>query len=158
MNKDLAAVSAVWRALFGVRSGRFVLLICMFVKEPPKVVLRRMMGPSLETGAVFDAVLSVNYCANCDSVSVRAVQEKCDERGRICLWHRNVRCRQFGRAPLRLSPSASLGASAKLGRLSRKAREGAHPRLFHFNDSRNPRYTSRVNRAHPPIANGFEYV
>ncbi len=46
------------------------------------MVLRRMMGPSLETGAVFDAVLSVNYCANCDSVSVRAVQEKCDERGR----------------------------------------------------------------------------
>ena len=53
----------------------------MFVKEPPKMVLRRMMSPSLETGAVFDAVLSVNYCANCDSVSVRAVQEKCDEKG-----------------------------------------------------------------------------
>ena len=31
-------------------------------------------------------------------------------------------------ATLRLSPSASLGASAKQGRLSRKAREGAHPR------------------------------
>jgi hypothetical protein len=44
------------------------------------MVLRRMMGPSLETGAVFDAVLSVNYCANCDSVSVRAVREKCDEK------------------------------------------------------------------------------
>ena len=27
------------------------------------MVLRRMMGPSLETGTVFDAVLSVNYCA-----------------------------------------------------------------------------------------------
>jgi len=40
-----------------------------------------MMGPSLETGAVFDAVLSVNYCANCNSVSVIAVQEKCDEKG-----------------------------------------------------------------------------
>src|SRR6266481_7048516 len=111
----------------------------LLVKEPPKMVLRRMMGPSLETGAVFDAVLSVNYCANCDSVSVRAVQEKCDERGRICLWHRNVRCRQFGRAPLRLSPSASLGASAKLGRLSRKAQEGAHPQLFSVL-SKNPWY------------------
>ena len=33
------------------------------VKEPPKMVLRRMIGPSLETGAVLDAVLSVNYCA-----------------------------------------------------------------------------------------------
>jgi len=27
------------------------------------MVLRRMIGPSLETGTVFDAVLSVNYCA-----------------------------------------------------------------------------------------------
>jgi hypothetical protein len=25
--------------------------------------LRRILGPSLETGAIFDAVLSVNYCA-----------------------------------------------------------------------------------------------
>jgi hypothetical protein len=31
-----------------------------------------------------------------------------------------------------------------------RTREGAHPQLFHFNDSTNPRYTSRVNRAHPP--------
>ena len=50
------------------------------VKEPPKMVLRRILGPSLETGTVFDAVLSVNYCANCDCVSVRTVQEKCDEK------------------------------------------------------------------------------
>ena len=46
------------------------------------MVLRRMMGPSLETVAVFDAVLSVNYCANCDSVSVTEVQEKCDDESR----------------------------------------------------------------------------
>jgi hypothetical protein len=32
-------------------------------------------------------------------------------------------------ATLRLSPSASLGASAKQGKLSRKAREVAHPQL-----------------------------
>ena len=50
------------------------------------MVLRRILGPSLETGAVLDAVLSVNYCANCDCVSVRAVLEKCDEKGHIfCL-------------------------------------------------------------------------
>ena len=30
MNKDLAGVSAVWRALFGVRGRRFVLLIVYF--------------------------------------------------------------------------------------------------------------------------------
>jgi hypothetical protein len=45
------------------------------------MVLRRMLGPSLETGAVFETALSGNYCANCDCVSVRAVLEKCDERG-----------------------------------------------------------------------------
>jgi hypothetical protein len=27
------------------------------------MVLRRMLGPSLETGAVLDAALSRNYCA-----------------------------------------------------------------------------------------------
>ena len=46
------------------------------------MVLRRILGPSLETGGIFDAALSGNYCANCDSVSVMAVREKCDERGR----------------------------------------------------------------------------
>src|SRR6266446_5110731 len=123
MNKDLGVDSAIWRVLFGVRGSPLILLVRHVVKEPPKMVLRRMMGPSLETGTVFDAVLSVNYCANCDSVSVRAVQEKCDEKGLgAASAHRNGRCRQFGRAPLRLSPSASLGASAKQGRHSRKAR------------------------------------
>jgi len=84
MNKDLAGVSAIWRALFGVPHRRFLPLMSTYrllVKEPPKMVLRRILGPSLETGAVLDAVLSVNYCANCDLVSVRAVLEKCDERG-----------------------------------------------------------------------------
>src|SRR6266446_3143075 len=126
MNKDLAELSAVWRVLFegaGLPLCTAYRLLFILVKEPPKMVLRRILGPSLETGTVFDAVLSVNYCANCDSVSVRAVQEKCDEKGLgAASAHRNGRCRQFGRAPLRLSPSASLGASAKQGRHSRKAR------------------------------------
>jgi hypothetical protein len=54
----------------------------MLSKKPPKMVLRRILGPSLETVAVLDALLSVNYCADCDSVSVMAVREKCDEKGR----------------------------------------------------------------------------
>jgi hypothetical protein len=66
MNNDLVGDSAVWRALFGVRSRPLLLLYlcirCPFVKEPPKM-LRRIMGPSLERGTVFDAVLSVNYRA-----------------------------------------------------------------------------------------------
>ena len=44
-------------------------------------VLRRIFGPSLETGAVFDTVLSVNYCAIAIRVSVMRVQEMCDEKG-----------------------------------------------------------------------------
>src|SRR5258708_709852 len=145
MNKDLAGLSAVWRALHGVRGRRFYCFSCTYrlvFKEPPKMVLRRMMGPSLKTGAVFDAVLSVNYCANCDSVSVRAVREKCDEKGLRDNWrYHSVRCRQFRRAPLRLSPSASLGASAKHGRLSRKARERAHPPLFSVLSNNRPAVT-----------------
>jgi len=45
------------------------------------MVLRRILGPSLETGAVFDVALSGNYCAIATGVSVRTVQEKCDEKG-----------------------------------------------------------------------------
>jgi hypothetical protein len=45
---------------------------------------------------------------------------------------------RVGSAPLRLSPSASLGASAKQGRLSRKAREGAHPQLFRVSVENKP--------------------
>ena len=46
------------------------------------MVLRRMFGPSLETGAVFDAALSGNCCTMAIGVSVMAVREKCDEKGR----------------------------------------------------------------------------
>ena len=69
MNKDLAVVPAVWRALFGgavspllTTSNRLLSTYRLLVEEPPKMVLRRMMGPSLETGTVLDAALSVNYC------------------------------------------------------------------------------------------------
>ena len=44
------------------------------------MVLRRMMGPSLETGAVLDAALSGNCFTMAIGVSVMAVQEKCDEK------------------------------------------------------------------------------
>jgi len=61
-------------------SALFVYL-SSFCQRTAGDVLRRILGPSLETGTIFDAVLSVNYCAICDLVSVRAVQEKCDEKG-----------------------------------------------------------------------------
>jgi hypothetical protein len=64
VNNNLAGdLAAVWRALFGVRGRRFLLLVCMLLKKLPKMVFRRMMGPPLETGTVLDAALSGNYCA-----------------------------------------------------------------------------------------------
>jgi hypothetical protein len=66
MNNDLAGDAAVWRALFGVRSRRFCCIICVLVvllSKSRRNDLRRIMGLSLETGTVFDAALSVNYCA-----------------------------------------------------------------------------------------------
>jgi hypothetical protein len=53
----------------------------MLSKKPPKMVLRRILGPSLETGAIFDAALSGNHCTIAIRVSVMAVQEKRDEKG-----------------------------------------------------------------------------
>jgi hypothetical protein len=104
-------------------------------------------GFAADFGSVSGDGHSFRYCTvgellrGCDFVSVRAVLEKRDEKGLGAVsGRRNVRCRQFGRAPLRLSPSASLGASAKQGRLSRKARAGAHPRLFRVNTRRQPGY------------------
>ena len=60
MNKDLAAVTAVWRALLGVRNRALLCDLLSFCQIAAEDVLRRMMGPSLETGAVFDAALSGN--------------------------------------------------------------------------------------------------
>ena len=83
------------------------------VKEPPKMVVWRMMGSSLETDAAFRGCTVGELLQDCDSVSVMTVQEKCDEKGLgAASGHGKVTCRQFGTAP------------------SRKAREGAHPQLF----------------------------
>ncbi len=85
-----------------------------------------MTDPSLETGTVFDAALSGNYCAICDSVSVMAVREKCDEKG------------------LRADTAVS-GVGSWEGAPSRKAREGAHPQLFSVYQKTNPRYIPSLN-------------
>jgi len=58
--------------------------LCSFCQRAAEDVLRRIIGPSLETGAVFDALLSVNYCAILIGVSVIDVREKCDEKGPGC--------------------------------------------------------------------------
>ena len=71
---------------FGVhlaRCGVTAFTACLHVvKEAAENGFAADLGPSVKTDTVFDAVLSVNYCANCDFVSVRAVREKCDEKNK----------------------------------------------------------------------------
>jgi len=81
------------------------------------MVLWRMLGPSLETGTVFDIALSGNYCAIANRVSVMAVQERCDDKGlKAAFGHRSLRCRQLCRAPLRLSLRAGFLEKREKGR------------------------------------------
>ena len=79
MNKDLAGFSAVWRALFGVRVGHFYCLFSYCQRAAEN-------GFAADFGSVSGDGRSSRCCTvgeflhNCDWVSVRAVQEKCDER------------------------------------------------------------------------------
>jgi hypothetical protein len=68
------------RCAIATFSALFVYL-SSYCQRAAEDVLRQILRPSLETGAVFDALLSVNYCAIAICVSVRAVLEKCDEKG-----------------------------------------------------------------------------
>ena len=67
------------RCMVAASAALFV-YVSSFCQRAAEDVLRWMTGPSLETGTVFDAVLSVNYCAILDCVSVIAVRGKCDEK------------------------------------------------------------------------------
>src|SRR4029077_5138649 len=66
---------------------------------------------------------------DCDLVSVRAVQEKCDEKGLgAASGHRNVKCRQFGRGPPSAIPLGFARGFGKTGQaFSKSARRGAPP-------------------------------
>ena len=57
-----------------------LLLVFRLSKKPPKMVLRRLVGPSLETGTLFDAALWKNFETHYGWESVMGVQEKCDEK------------------------------------------------------------------------------
>ena len=100
-------------------------------------VLRQMTGPSLETGTVFDALLSVNYCAILIGVSVIAVREKCEEKGlRTDQGHRSVRCRQLGKGLPSAIPLGFARGFGKTGQaFSKSARRGA-PQLVSPNNQK----------------------
>jgi hypothetical protein len=83
MNKDLAGVSAIWRALFGVRGRRFTALF---------VHLSTFQRAAEDSFAADDASVSGDghtfrcctlgeFSQDCDSVSVMDIQKKCDEEG-----------------------------------------------------------------------------
>src|ERR1039457_1226583 len=109
------------------------------------MVVRRMMGPSLETDAVFRCCTVGELLQDGDSVSVMTVQEKCDEKSLgAASGHRKVTCRQFGTAPLRLSLRAGF---------LEKREKGRTPSYFVSVLKTNPRYTFRVEVAHPPEGN-----
>jgi hypothetical protein len=80
MNKDLAWVSAVWRALQGVRDRRFYCLsaCCQRAAENG---FAADFGSVSGDGHSFRCSTVGQLLRDCDCVSVMAVQEKCDERG-----------------------------------------------------------------------------
>ena len=67
MNKDLAGVILRFGVHFSgcavAASAALFVYLSPFCRRAAEDGLRRIMGPSLEAGTVFDAVLSVNYCA-----------------------------------------------------------------------------------------------
>ena len=81
MNKDLAVFSAIWRALLGVRVDRFYCLSSCCQRAAGD-------GFAADFGSVSGDGHRFRCCTvgeslhDCDLVSVRAVQEKCDEKGR----------------------------------------------------------------------------
>ena len=83
MNKDLAGFLR-----FGVHfsgcgvgaSNRLLSTYRLLVKEPPKMVFAADFGSVSEDGRSFRCCTVGELLRDCDSVSVRAVPEKCDEK------------------------------------------------------------------------------
>ena len=87
MNKDLAGVSAVWRALQGggvaasnCLSSTLPSTYRLLFKEPPKMVLRRMNGSVSGDGRSFRCCTVGELLRDRDCVSAIAVTLVCDEK------------------------------------------------------------------------------
>src|SRR4029077_17294882 len=91
MNKDLAAVTAVWRALFGVRNRCLGCFICVFVVLLSK---SRRRCFAADSGSVSGDGCALRCCTvgellrDWDCVSVMRVQEVCDEKRYGVGWRR----------------------------------------------------------------------
>jgi hypothetical protein len=83
MNNDLGVDSAIWRALFGVRALPLLLLVVCLSGCCQRAAEN---GFAADDGSVSGDGHSSRCCTvgellqDCDSVSVMAVQEKCDEK------------------------------------------------------------------------------
>src|SRR5216684_4622752 len=87
MNKDLAGVSAVWRALHGVRGRRFYCLSCTYRLLVVCLSKSRRNGFAADDGSVSGDGRSSRCCTvgellrDRDCVSAIAVTLVCDEKG-----------------------------------------------------------------------------
>jgi hypothetical protein len=84
MNKDLAGVSAIWRALGEVRDRHFWCFIGVLVVLLSKSRRRCFAADFVSVsgdGHSFRCCTVGELLRDCDLVSVTAVREKCDEKG-----------------------------------------------------------------------------
>jgi hypothetical protein len=125
-----------------VSAALFVYLSSLIFKEPPKMVCGGLWVRLWRRGTVFDAVLSVNYCAIAIAVSVIAIQEKCDEKGLEGLIRGTAVLGVCGWAgPPSAIPLDFARGFGKTGQaLSKSARRGAPPDCFRSLLKTNPRY------------------
>jgi hypothetical protein len=91
-------------------------------------------GFAADFGSVSGDGRGFRYCTvgellrDCDLVSVRAVQEKCDEKGLgAASGHRDVRCRQFGRALFGYPPRLRSGLRQNRAGFLEKREKGRTP-------------------------------
>jgi hypothetical protein len=135
MNKDLAWVSAIWRALFGGAGSPLFRPLIVYLS--PTCQRAAEDGFAADDGSVSGDGRSFRCCTvgellrDCNSVSVIAVQEKCDEKGLgAASGHRNVRCRQFGRAPFGYPPRLRSGLRQNRAGFLEKREKGRTPGYF----------------------------
>jgi hypothetical protein len=81
MNKDLAGVSAIWRALFGVRVTAFTAYLHV-VKEAAESGFAADFGSVSGDGRNFRCCTVGELLRDCDLVSVAAITGVCDENRR----------------------------------------------------------------------------
>src|ERR1700726_2805607 len=82
MNKDLAVITAVWRALFGARGGRFccfIRVLIVLLSKSRRRCFAADFGSVSGDGRSFRCCTVGELLQDCDLASVRAITGVCDE-------------------------------------------------------------------------------